>query len=564
MIIFVVFGVSCLVLYNLSISTQNTLTIQSHDGSGYTNPVTGTYSYKQGTNIQVLAIPSYGWQFSHWYLDGVDSGSTNPVNVTMNSAHKLQAVFTLVQGEYTVTVSVSGEGTVDQSPSQATYSPGSSVQLTATPQGGWVFAGWSGVLMGLENPVTIVMDSNKSLTATFTRIQAQYALMILSSSGPGITSPTEGSHVYTEGAKVFVFAVPALGYKLSYWLLDGANVGVAIPITVTMNTSHTIKAVFITQSNATHTIYKSGSIYYARTEATGAVVSNSDFVTLFEDVFVNNAVIQIQPATYYVTHPGGIEVSYKNNVTVYGAPGVFFKQALLAPAQPVLLLSQVKCTNIYWYDVVFDQDYQNPNHLPMTSYGMYAVIKPGAAGNNIWFTRCQIINGIDVGVLTGECNGLHFIDCVFNHFGEHVFYLTSITNLEIKNCEIYNWAKYGRGFALKLTACVNVNVADCWWEPNQDGVGYRASGFPSDPSSGVYGPVIMDYCEDLYFTGCTWRNVNSNSGRNVGLLITLDYPVYNINFTNCHWYGFGSGPTIDSDPSFNNAAQLHLTNCTFD
>ena len=42
------------------------------------------------------------------------------------------------------------------------------MQLTAVPAGGYVFSGWSGDASGTTNPLTVTMNANKSITATFT------------------------------------------------------------------------------------------------------------------------------------------------------------------------------------------------------------------------------------------------------------------------------------------------------------------------------------------------------------------------------------------------------------
>ena len=61
-------------------------------------------------------------------------------------------------------------------PDQANYLSGSMVQLTATADPGWTFAGWSGALSGTTNPASVLMDSNKAVTATFT--QNTYTLTV--------------------------------------------------------------------------------------------------------------------------------------------------------------------------------------------------------------------------------------------------------------------------------------------------------------------------------------------------------------------------------------------------
>ena len=47
--------------------------------------------------------------------------------------------------------------------------PGKVVTVTAKPSMLSTFEGWSGDLSGATNPTTITMNSNKSITATFSR-----------------------------------------------------------------------------------------------------------------------------------------------------------------------------------------------------------------------------------------------------------------------------------------------------------------------------------------------------------------------------------------------------------
>jgi hypothetical protein len=50
------------------------------------------------------------------------------------------------------------------------YDAGTVVTVTATPDSGWQFDNWSGDLSGSTNPTTITMNSNKSVTATFSEV----------------------------------------------------------------------------------------------------------------------------------------------------------------------------------------------------------------------------------------------------------------------------------------------------------------------------------------------------------------------------------------------------------
>jgi len=71
------------------------------------------------------------------------------------------------QKELSLSVTTSGNGSVDVVPNQDTYSFGQQVTLTAMADPGWVFRGWSGDLAGNDNPVTLTISGDHQVTATF-------------------------------------------------------------------------------------------------------------------------------------------------------------------------------------------------------------------------------------------------------------------------------------------------------------------------------------------------------------------------------------------------------------
>ena len=76
-----------------------------------------------------------------------------------------------------LTVNTEGEGSVAKDPDEADYADETPVELTATPDSGWQAADplWTGdVPSGNENdnPLTITMDADKSLTANFDEVPA--------------------------------------------------------------------------------------------------------------------------------------------------------------------------------------------------------------------------------------------------------------------------------------------------------------------------------------------------------------------------------------------------------
>jgi hypothetical protein len=69
----------------------------------------------------------------------------------------------------TTAVSPIGSGTI--SPATGTYAAGSSVNVTATANPGYVFTSFSGALTGAANPQTLTLNSDSAVTANFAPLQ---------------------------------------------------------------------------------------------------------------------------------------------------------------------------------------------------------------------------------------------------------------------------------------------------------------------------------------------------------------------------------------------------------
>jgi hypothetical protein len=92
--------------------------------------------------------------------------NTQSIVSTMNELLNFGTTFQKIT-EYTLTISSSGSGSTNPSSGAYTYASRTPVTLTATPASGWQFSGWSGDFTGSQNPATITMNSNKSVTAIF-------------------------------------------------------------------------------------------------------------------------------------------------------------------------------------------------------------------------------------------------------------------------------------------------------------------------------------------------------------------------------------------------------------
>lgn len=69
--------------------------------------------------------------------------------------------------EWQLTTIVEGQGEI--SPSSGTFPDGEEVTLTAIPESGWKFDHWGGQASGTINPITITMNTDKTVQAYFTK-----------------------------------------------------------------------------------------------------------------------------------------------------------------------------------------------------------------------------------------------------------------------------------------------------------------------------------------------------------------------------------------------------------
>jgi uncharacterized repeat protein (TIGR02543 family) len=154
--------------------------------------------------------------------------------------------------QFTLTTNVVGNGSISLNPPGGTYCEGTEVTLTAVPDAGWQFDGWSGDLSGTQNPTTITMGSNKNVTATFSQLPVQQYSLTVNTVGQGSVTLNPPGGVYDEGTVVTLTAVPDSGWKFDNW--SGDLTGSTNPDTITMNANKTVTANFSEVGNCTEIV----------------------------------------------------------------------------------------------------------------------------------------------------------------------------------------------------------------------------------------------------------------------------------------------------------------------
>ncbi len=185
-------------------------------GTGAVAKVPDQAGYDEGTLVDLTATPGVGYQFAGWSGDA--SGTANPLTVTMDANKSITATFTIIT--YTLDVTVVGNGTVAKVPEQASYGVGELVELTATPAVGYEFVGWSGDASGTTNPLTVTMDANKSITATFA---ASRVVVVSQIYGGGGNSGAPYHNDYIELFNRGTTSVDLTGWSVQYTSAAGSS-----------------------------------------------------------------------------------------------------------------------------------------------------------------------------------------------------------------------------------------------------------------------------------------------------------------------------------------------------
>ena len=155
--------------------------------------------------------------------------------------------FTTEAGTYDLTVTSMPGGSTNPPAGIHAYRKDSTATVTATPLVGKSFDYWGGDVAGADkynNPLSIFMDSDKSIIAYFTNS----LLLTLTSTAGGTTSPPPGVYSHTQADRVLVKAEPGANARFAGWSGDVPDGQQTVnPIRVIMDRNKSVKANFVIQ-----------------------------------------------------------------------------------------------------------------------------------------------------------------------------------------------------------------------------------------------------------------------------------------------------------------------------
>ncbi len=142
----------------------------SGSGTVVRQPLLPLYPY--GSTVRLTAIPTNATTYFRFWGGAANGTFLDPLNFTMTNPNPtVSAVFaTLPPNTHSLTVRINGSGNVTKAPQSSNYAHNASVGLTATAGLGSAFMGWTGDTNSFSNFLSVVMNTNKDLTANFAAI----------------------------------------------------------------------------------------------------------------------------------------------------------------------------------------------------------------------------------------------------------------------------------------------------------------------------------------------------------------------------------------------------------
>ena len=233
--------------------------------SGLTKLIQSTYL--GGSHIELGAVGAFHPVSGELYVAGYTYASDFP-----GTAGGAQAVFggvyadafiarmtgSLALNDYTFTATQSGTGSGMVNATDGLITCGSDcseiygnflvVTLSATPEAGSIFSGWSGACSNVVGDCVVTMDADKTATAIF---NLPLALTVsktgggagsVTSSDGGINCGADCSESYASNAQVTLTATAETGSTFAFW--SGACSGSRATCTVTMDAAKSVTAKF--------------------------------------------------------------------------------------------------------------------------------------------------------------------------------------------------------------------------------------------------------------------------------------------------------------------------------
>ncbi|MEO7530828.1 MAG: ice-binding family protein [Sediminibacterium sp.] len=218
------------------------------------NPVAGgsTYgsgSYDVGTTVTVIESPNPGYTFLNWTENGTVVSTSSSFQFVIAGNRTFVANFSIVPSlQYAVILS-SNPPAGGTNTGSGSYTSGTSVTITATPNTGYSFVNFTenGTVISTSASFTFPITSTRIIVANF--VINTYTLTATANPAAGGTitkNPDQPKYDY--GTQVLLTATPATGYRFANWTENGTIVSTSAAYQVSMTTNRVLVANFTLNS----------------------------------------------------------------------------------------------------------------------------------------------------------------------------------------------------------------------------------------------------------------------------------------------------------------------------
>ena len=216
---------------------------------------TGTSAdIRGGTEVSFTAEPAYGYELTGWTVNGEPQNGESDETFTWTvpngqaadpaaSSYQIEALFELVDTDYTLTYTVAGSGGTISVPGgengSVTVSHGGSITFTAAPDQYYHVNEW----MVDGEPVTEGVSADRT-TLTLTNVTAAHTIAVsftgavrydvnyaVEGSGGTVSATANGESIASDttvqvlgGSKLVFTAAPEEGYMVARWTVNGEEV----------------------------------------------------------------------------------------------------------------------------------------------------------------------------------------------------------------------------------------------------------------------------------------------------------------------------------------------------
>ena len=320
--------------------------------------------------------------------------------------------------EYSLTVSSGPGGTV--STSGGAYEEGSTVNVTATPNSEYIFQNWSNGLT--DNPLTVMMNQNITLTANFIKRKYPLTINIL---GEGtvreeiVSSGKSTTTEYNSGTVVRLTADPNSGWLFQAW--SGSVSSTSDQIEFEIDESKTLNVVFNQLAEYQleigagegGAVITSGGTYYQGSTVTIDAVPDDGYV--FWEWSDN---VQQREREIVINSDSIIHAVFRNKYQIedgaYKAVGYVNNGELITSPSTMPLIFEFENNNVVLNGMVYND---------LASFGIYKSVGLiyGEHGNdygleNVYLSRDTIHRSYFVGSGAKQSWGLIKIDEIPNDY----------------------------------------------------------------------------------------------------------------------------------------------------